>query len=91
MTTNPRPLSAEEEGELRAEFDVAEWCALKSDAAVHLLATLDATRARHAALVEAAGEALGYLDKISPSGWHVEHARAALRAALDKLDARSPA
>src|SRR5688572_4363257 len=36
----------------------------------------------HSRTLGAVREALGYLDKVSPSGWHVERARDVLHAAL---------
>jgi hypothetical protein len=59
MTTDPRPLSAEYEAQLRRE-------AWPSDTSIgRLLATLTAERARHAALVAAARLSLDLLPDLS--------------------------
>jgi hypothetical protein len=89
MTPDPRPLSAEEIDELRTDLIVSRgtvkgW---QTNGARRLLATLDAERARHAALVEAARNLLDGMDQtllIHDVAYEYIHDDiAALRAAID--------
>jgi hypothetical protein len=99
MTTDPRPLTAEEMDELRAFLDerlrlapVYAMIGGGQDFGMmrRLLATLDAERAHYAALVAAAQEVVGawvaqdIIVADADAAWYANGSLLALRAALDE-------
>ena len=92
MTTDPRPLSAEEEALIRQRIERLNQAQLPLGAGdildARFLDALDAERARHEALVAAAGDYLAALDAdlhregTPEDGWRRSDTLEALRAAL---------